>query len=125
MKKVKRTITYKGKIWGGEYGDNYDTVFIGYNSTPVAKRIQEELGWGKNQVSIRFWISDNEQTKEELTTNQLQTLVGDLEARYSDRYSELTGYLWTDESLLIGGHDLLNILTSHKDKFIYLEIDIH
>src|SRR5437868_3327415 len=37
-------------------------------------------------------------------------------------YSEITGYLWTDENLMVGGHDLLDELRSHKGSFVHLEI---
>jgi hypothetical protein len=125
MSKKKEQIVFSGKIWHGEFGDNYNALFIGYNSTPFAKRWQQELGWGKTQVTVRYWISDKEQTKEELIENQVLRISGAASANYSDRYSELTGYLWTDENLKVGGHDLMAELESNYDKFLYMEVDIH
>jgi hypothetical protein len=41
---------------------------------------------------------------------------------YFNAYSEITGYLWTEESLMIGGHDLLEIFRSHVGHYLVLEI---
>jgi len=47
------------------------------------------------------------------------------ELEFEPRYSEITGYLWTDETLKIGGHNILDVLESNEGKHIYLEIEVH
>jgi hypothetical protein len=42
-----------------------------------------------------------------------------------DRYSETTGYLWTDEKLQVGGHDLIEELSGSAGKFLIFEADVH
>jgi hypothetical protein len=115
-------LIYKGIITEGDFSENYDALFIG-EGEPIAKILEEEIQ-GK-QVSVRYWISDTEKTKEELTENMIMTMAGAVDADYSDRYSDVTGYLWTDEELNIGGHDLLSELRDNAGKFIWLEIDVH
>ncbi len=118
-----KTLTFKGFIKEGDYADNYDAIFIGETGEPIAKELEYEID--RKQVSVRYWISDVEKTKEQLQESVLKNLIGAVDAEYSDRYSDVTGYLWTDENLNIGGHDLLAELRSNKGKFIWLEIDIH
>lgn len=118
-----KQVVFEGKIWEGSAGPNNCALFVGYNSTPLAERWEEILGWGNKQVTVRYWISEFEQTKEQLKENTLLAISGAANARYGDRYSELTGYLWTDEQLKVGGHDLLNELASNKGKYLYMEVD--
>ena len=40
-------------------------------------------------------------------------------------YSEITGYLWTDEVVKIGGHDLLKEFETHLGKYLYMEIEYY
>ena len=48
--------------------------------------------------------------------------IGGIEADFNPRYSEITGYLWTDEELNVGGHDLMAELKSNVGKWLILEI---
>lgn len=41
---------------------------------------------------------------------------------YVDQYSEITGCLWTDEELKVGGHDLLAELDSYNGKYLVMEV---
>jgi hypothetical protein len=49
-------------------------------------------------------------------------MLGEGDATFGARYSEDTGYLWTDEELNVGGHDLLGELESHEGRYCLLEI---
>jgi hypothetical protein len=114
---------YKGLITETSRGGNNDALFVGDMDEPIASEFYDNLK-GK-QVSVRYFISDTEKTKEELTENLMSALAGSVDADYNDRYSDITGYLWTDEELNIGEHDLLKELRSNVGKFLYLEVDIH
>ena len=66
------------------------------------------------QVSVRYIISDNPITDPEyLIASFVSQLDGVIELKHNSHFSELTGYLWTDNELKIGGHDLLKELSSH------------
>lgn len=116
-------IVYNGIIQEGVMGENSDALFIGDMEEPIAKCFDDDFG-GK-WVSVSYYISDVEKTKQELMENRLISITGSVEADYRDAYSELTGYLWTDEELKVGGHDLLKILNDNLGKFIYMEVQIH
>ncbi len=116
-------LIYKGLITESSRGENDDALFIGDMDEPIAYVFEEEIQ-GK-QVSVRYFISNTEKTKEELTENLISKIAGAVDADYGDRYSDVTGYLWTDEELNVGGHDLLKELRSEIGKFIYMEVDVH
>lgn len=115
-------LIYKGIIKEGESGQGCYNVSIGEDE-PIAEILQDKIN-GK-EVSIRYWISNTEKPKQELQETFLKKLFGAVDAEYQDVYSDYTGYLWTDQNLKIGGHDLLEELLSYLGKFIYLEIDVH
>ncbi len=118
-----KTKVYKGIVREDNYGENWDALFIGENSQPIAEIFKEDFE--SKQVTVRYWTSNKEKTKDEIQESALRKLFGDVEANYNDAYSEITGYLWTDEDLNIGGHDLLEEIRSYLCRFIYLEVDVH
>jgi len=119
-----KTHIISGMIWAGQSGEDYDALLVGYNTEAFAERFQDIIGYGKKKVTVRYWISDTEKTKTELVEDTIRTISGSAEACYSHRYSELTGYLWTDAATKVGGHDLLRELEGEKGKFLYMEIDL-
>lgn len=111
----------RGKIWSGKCGENDSALFVGYCSTPFAEVFDDKFNYKK--VTVRYWITEKEMEKQELIEENLKRISGAVSAKYYDRYSELTGYLWTEEGAKVGGHDLLQELTSNNGKFLYMEID--
>lgn len=118
-----KQLIYKGFIEKKGKGENDDALFIGDMECPLAEEFESKLQ--RKKVSVRYWISDNEKTKDQIQEGALKKIMGIVDADYGDRYSEITGYLWTDQELNIGGHDLLAELSSCKGKFVYLEIDVY
>lgn len=114
---------YHGFIFEKTYGENDEALFIGGMDEPLALAFHGE--YDKGLITVRYWVSDKEKTKIELQESVLKKYFGALDCEYGDHYSEITGYLWTDEELKLGGHDLLDELRSHIGKYIYLEIEVH
>lgn len=120
---MTRMHIHKGWLTYGLDHEDHETVKL--NDEPVA----EELEYLTNHIAtVKYFISDKEATEDELQVDFLtNTLYGNLESEFSARYSEYTGYLWTDDELKIGGHDLLHELKSYVGKYlfmvIYIEID--
>lgn len=111
----------KGKIWSGKQGDNYSALFVGYESTPFAELFDEKFN--RKIVSVRYWISEKEMEKQQLTEEHLKSISGAVDATYYSRYSDYTGYLSTEQGAKVGGHNLLSELSFNMGKFIYMEID--
>lgn len=114
---MDKEIVFSGYIKNGDYGDNYDAWLLG--DKPVTLLFQYNNLLNKN-LTISYYISDKEKTLEEAKEGFIKSLFGISSGVYSDHYSEITGYLWTDEDLQIGGHDLLGELGCYEGKYCNL-----
>lgn len=119
------TKTYAGKLRLDDYGDyeGRDILFISSLEDPIAEVLDDDIS-GRT-VSLRYWVCDVEMTKDQAHESFLRTLMGIADIDFGSVYSEATGYLWTDEEMKIGGHDLLAELKGYVGKWLILEIDIH
>lgn len=97
--------------------DPGDGLYIG--DIIISKEL--EVLHNKN-VTVSFYISNTEQSKDGLKENNILSIAGVLTANYGDCYSEYTGYLWTTDELMIGNHDLIEDLSSHSGKYCHLSI---
>lgn len=118
-----KTKTYQGFLALHSWGDADDILFISSIKDPLAKELSNQISY--KTVSVRYWITDKEVTKDEAQLEFLKRLYGNADCEFRSHYSEITGYLWTDEEIKIGGHDLIEELRSHVGKWLILEIDIH
>lgn len=115
-------LIYKGIInERSDCGDD-ESIFLGDSKEPLVEQLKDEIS-GK-QVNCRYFIAGAPETRSQLIEGLIQRLYGAAKADYSHAYSDYTGYLWTDEELKIGGHDLIEEIRSNKGKFLYLEIEV-
>jgi hypothetical protein len=89
-------------------GDYYATAV----STPtgdvyIAEALERIAPWGKQIVSFQFHVSDRPLSYHALQKHLVETTMGLANAEFSHAYSELTGYLWTNERAEVGGHNVL------------------
>ena len=113
--------TYEGLLSLHKYGEAYDILFLSSVSEPLA----EELEWmHRKNVTVRYWVTDKPCSKDEASTEFLKTCMGAADIYFGSRYSEITGYLWTDEDLHVGGHDLIAELKSNVGKWLILEVEL-
>lgn len=120
---MTKPMTYQGQLSVRDYGEASDLLFLSTEDNPFAEVLHDEISGKK--VSVRYWISDKQCTKDEAQEDALRHIFGVAETEYGAHYSEYTGYLWTDEEVMVGGHDLLEELKSAAGKWLVLEIDIH
>lgn len=79
-------------------------------------------------VSVRYAISPTgiwPETLDEVAADELSLLEGKAYSDYGAQYSDLTGYLWTDEDAKVGGHDLIAILNQHVGEYLWMEVEIN
>lgn len=98
------------------------------NSPPgrfLAEEISEDIEELGQYLTVRYWVSDEFIPVEQIQEAFLNTLYGVGSAEYELHYSEITGYLWTDEELKVGGHDLLAELSSNLGKWLHMEIEFN
>lgn len=125
-----KTLTYTGMMSFRDHGEASDILFISSREEPLAEVLADEISG--HIVTVRYWITDEQATREEAQGSFLRQLVGLAEARFEAAYSEITGYLWTDKDIVIGGHDLMAELSSDEageyvnaGKWLILEADLH
>ena len=120
------TIEIKGWIREGSFGDSDDIVWVDdddhRNRIPLTEAL--DCIWNR-KVTVHYYITNKACTKEEAVEQFLYTLIGLADVEFTARYSDITGYLWTDENLMIGGHDLLEELRSEVGNYLLLEIEVH
>ena len=139
---VLKTLSYQGTLCltSGNEGEELlgiAPIYLkGGRVQILAEQIYEDLPYGSNLVSVRYWIIDHPfqvPNREVLDIMTMESYYGIGEADYGAHYSEITGYLWTDEEFILGqkntyrgtGHNLIAELKSAIGKYLYLEIDLH
>lgn len=93
-----------------------------YDLDPFAETLEESIS--NKSVTARYYISSKKITLEEANDKLIRQIYGVADVDYCMRYSEITGYLWTNEEINIGGHNLLDELKSYYDEYLILVIDI-
>lgn len=134
------TKTYQGKISVESWLEQSNAVLVG--SYSIACRVSEDMEEHGRYLTVRWAIANQPVTLEESAMHVLSMLDGveqdglaiidggdlyhwedDTAVKYFTAYSEITGYLWTEENLQIGGHDMLAILRENEGRFLVMEID--
>lgn len=118
----QRTLVLIGKLYYSSNGEEDDLLKMEGADYFLAERLEEISG---HTVTVRYWASDQPMTDEQRTEETIRAYTGALRSEYSVAYSEITGYLWTNEYLEVGGHDLLEELAMYIDKYLYIEVTIH
>lgn len=123
--------TYQGRIKIRDHGDAMDILFVetlpapDYGDDPFAEILEDDLNLLGRFVTVRYHISEEQRTLEELEENAIKVMAGAADARYKDHHSDVTGYLYTDEELNVGGHDLLAELGSNDGQYLYMIVDFY
>jgi hypothetical protein len=123
--------TYQGRIKIRDHGDAMDILFVetqpapDYGDDPFAEILEDDLNMLGRFITVRYHISEERRTLEELEENAVKVMSGAADARYKDHHSDVTGYLWTDEELNVGGHDLLAELGSNDGQYLYMIVDFY
>jgi hypothetical protein len=112
--------TYTGLLSLHSWGEADDILFLSSVSEPFAEELQWIVG---KQATVRYWITDKPATRDEAHEDFVRHVLGAVEGEFGSRYSEHTGYLWTDEKLTVGGHDLIGELKAAVGKWLILEVE--
>lgn len=113
------TKKYEGLLSTHTWGEAHDILFLSSVEEPLA----EELSWMNGKmVTVRYWITDKQATQAKAQECHLKSLYGKADVGFGSVYSEYTGYLWTDENLKVGGHDLIKELNNAVGKWLILVV---
>lgn len=120
------TKTYEGQLVIRDEWEDYEALalsVIGLDEPLIlAEAIKEDISEYGSYLSVRYWITHKYTPVDHLLAATLNTLYGNTDAKYQAHYSELTGYLWTDEWLKVGGHDLIERLRPMVGDYLHMEI---
>lgn len=121
-------MTYRGWLVEGYNGETEtlnlkEDLFRHRDSEILADTITGHINRYGDNLSVRYFIVDKEVSKQELEENLVKQAIGVGDASYCMHYSDITGYLWTDEDLVVGGHDLMEELRDNIGKFLHMEIE--
>lgn len=93
----------------------------------LAETLHDDLSVYGSYLTVRYYTGPV--PVEDPTKEFIKQLYGageltpqESNIKYDMAYSEYTGYLWTDEEINVGGHDLLTELKSHVGRYLYMEI---
>lgn len=115
------TIEEVGPQW-----EEHDALLVKDGSPTDGIPLAERLSFiDMKQVTVRYWVCEQKCTKDQAAEEFVRTCMGMCDADYGARYSEYTGYLWTDENLQVGGHDIMAELRSYVGQWLILEIQVH
>ena len=64
-------------------------------------------------VTIDYVVNDTFLKPEDMNRSIIEHLYGKATISYGHCYSDITGYLWTDEECTLGGHDIIEELRTH------------
>jgi len=118
-----KTRVYEGWIAEHASGEAEDVLYLSLVKEPLAEAVSQEMWDGYTFLSVRYFTSDKQASISELEEAEIHKIVGGgNKVKFQHRYSEITGYLWTDEYLVVGGHDLLAELRTHLGDWCHLAI---
>ena len=140
--KLERTIVLNGKIEYCRTGDeNDETIGVKTIRTikkldgteveqvvgefPLTKEMEHACGWYGMYASVQMLTGDTPIDMDHIDETKVVSMMGEVESKYYHRYSDYTGYLWTEEGFKCGGHDIPKILHSHMGEYIHMEIELY
>jgi hypothetical protein len=118
-------VRYRGIIALRYHGEADDILFLegdGNYGEPLAETISDDLDQHGRYASVRYWTAAAPLDDDAIIEASVRALLGEIDAEYGARYSDITGYLWTDEDITVGGHDLLEELKAQAGRYLLLEV---
>jgi hypothetical protein len=114
VKNIAKVITFNG-----------EEIVVNNGGFALTKEMAKKIGWGDYYASIRFVTADQSIDPTKVEEIIISSYYGNVDCEYYHRYSDYTGYLWTDEEFKVGGHDLIKILSNYIGKYIHMEIEMY
>lgn len=92
---------------------------------PLTKEMEDRCDWLDSYASIQMLTGNTPIDVDHIDETKIVSMMGLIESEYYHRYSDYTGYLWTEEGFKCGGHDIPKILYSHMGEYIHMEIELY
>ena len=82
------------------------SIDTGAGEVYLCQVLEDLMDW-KNILTLQWHMSTKPMGFYELEENLVKTAMGVVRIDFYHSYSDLTGYLWTNEKIEIAGHDVL------------------
>lgn len=113
-----------------------DPLIVSKHLSEVLEYVGGYTGTKLYNATVRIHSANKQFSLEDGEEWLIQTAMGAIKQNeYEHAYSDLTGYLWTDEKFVVGDHDLASILygliggkyayPKKPDKYVILDIEVH
>ena len=108
----------------GEYDEGCSSTAIrdGRDNIVLAEFFENNLD--KKEVYIRYYITDEYLPTEKIEENFIKKISGTVNATIYPVYSDITGYLWTEENIKINGHNLFEEINNYEGKYLDMVIEV-
>lgn len=108
----------------GEYDEGCSSTAIrdGRDNIVLAEFFENNLD--EKEVYIRYYITDEFIPTEKIEENFIKKISGIVDATIYPVYSDITGYLWTEEKIKINGHDLFEEIDNYEGKYLDMVIEV-
>ncbi len=116
-------IEIQGWLSEHTYGEAEDILFVSSVKEPLADYLENKIT--RKNVSVSYYVTDKQCSWEEAQTEFIKKLFGAVYCVFASHYSEITGYLWTDEWCKVGGHDIIDEFRSHVGSYLLLKIEVN
>lgn len=140
--KLEDTIILNGKVGWVNTGDDADSIIgiqniqkvkrfsgeeivVSNDGFAFSKEMESRCGWLDRYASIQMLTGDTPIDMDHIDETKIVSMEGITQSDYYHRYSDYSGYLWTEEEFKCGGHDLLKILEGNMGKYIHIEIELY
>lgn len=109
------------KVFNGVISDGEDAQFL-IGDEIVAEELQD-TEFDKKEIHLRYTISKQPINPETVEEEAYKSLLGFLDAEHGCiPFSEWTGFVAWDDTLIVGDHDLIHELLSYEGQYCYLEL---
>lgn len=86
--------------------------------TYLSEAMEELVGWSGSIATIQWHVASEPKGFYALEENLAKVVMGDVSAQFSHAYSDLTGYLWTNEKIEVNGHDVLEEIEQASNNMV-------
>ena len=108
----------------GEYDEGCSSTAIrdGRDNIVLAEFFENNLD--EKEVYIKYYVVDEYLPTEKIEENFIKKISGAVDATIYPVYSDITGYLWTEEKIRINGHDLFEEINNYEGKYLDMVIEV-
>lgn len=115
----------KGQMTDSQSWADHDTIWV--DGEELRQHTEQFLG---KCVTVRYWVSDKPmETVDDAVELTLKQVTGILSGCAVHHWSEVTGHLWSDEYLKVGGHDIFQelgtLIPDETPVYLLLEVTVH